>query len=77
MLKEMDQSKFKLRFLDPSHQVEHDGLMVLYVDDSGTMANNFPVGKGLEAITTVAQSGNACSSQWEGHWLLESVFSML
>ncbi len=55
VLEEMDQSKFKLRFLDPTLQVDHEGLMVVYVDDSGTMINNFPAGHGIEAMESVAQ----------------------
>ena len=55
LLEEMETSDFKLKFSDPARQLEHDGLMVVYVDDSGTMINDFPVGKGVQAITTVAQ----------------------
>ncbi len=55
MLEEMDQSQFKLKFSDPSHQVEHDGIMLVYADDSGTMINDFPVRQGVQAIASVAQ----------------------
>ncbi len=55
LLDEMDQSKFRLRFQDPSGTIDHDRVMVVYVDDSGMMINNFPVGEGISSIQTVAQ----------------------
>ncbi len=48
MLEEMDQSEFKLMFSNPTQQVHHNGLMVVYVDDSGTIINNFPLQKALK-----------------------------
>ena len=55
LLDEMDLCQFRSKFTDPMGTLHHDSVMVVYVDNSGTMINNFPSGKGIESIRMVAQ----------------------
>ncbi len=54
-LDEMDLSKYRAEFTDPTGTVHQDSVMVVYVNDSGTMINNFPTGEGVQAMRAVAQ----------------------
>ena len=55
LLDEMDQSQFHLHFDDPTNILQHDSVMVVYVDDLRTMINDFPSGWGIKLIHTVTQ----------------------
>ena len=55
MLDEMDNSEFKLVFTDPTQSINHDSVMVVYVDDSSAMVNNFSPVKGVDALKSVSQ----------------------
>ncbi len=55
MLDEMDNRNFEIEFTDPTQSINHDGVMVVYVDDSCAMVNNFSPGEGFDALKSVAQ----------------------
>ena len=40
MLDEMDISDFKIEFNDPTQSINHDKVMIVYVDDSGAIVIN-------------------------------------
>ena len=51
----MEQSSFHARFTNPTGNLWQENVMVVYVDDSSTMINDFPPGTGIASMRAVAQ----------------------